>query len=446
MKDNGIDVENMRGQGYDGASNMSSNRVGVQARIRQVAPLATYIHCSGHCLNLVISKCCSIPNIRNVLDQLQRCCRFFLYSPKRSGILEHIVLVNVPESQRRKTLLDLCKTRWAERHSYYQHFYLAYIYVIQALELIGYRRHLDRYGDKYADWDTSSRSDAQQILAAVTSFGFIVCFMSLYQYLSHLSGITVKLQRKALDILQAHEMISEIISVYKTERLNVSSNFQAIFTQSMRMAEEVGIQPEMPRVAKRQEHRSNPEFSSVKDYYQKVIAIPLLDHILVSLEDRFSAGAIIASSLLGIVPSVCCEREVNLDRAIDMYTQDLPSPELFPPEFRRWKDRYSKIPAELRPSSPAEAIKDCDADFFPNINIMLRIICTIPVTTCECERSASALRRLNNYVRASMGKARLSNLALLHIHYDMEIDLDQVVDCYARLHPRRLELDSLIRD
>ena len=49
-------------------------------------------------------------------------------------------------------------------------------------------------------------------------------------------------------------------------------------------------------------------------------------------------------------------------------------------------------------------------------------------------------------MRASMGKARLSHLALLHIHYDMELDLDQVVDCYAHLHPRRLELDSLIQD
>ena len=47
--------------------------------------------------------------------------------------------------------------------------------------------------------------------------------------------------------------------------------------------------------------------------------------------------------------------------------------------------------------------------------------------------TASCLRRLNNYMRASMGKSRLSSLALLHIHY-------------ANLHPRRLELDSLIRD
>ena len=34
---------------------MSSSRVGVQAHIHNEASLATYVHCSGYCLNLVIS-------------------------------------------------------------------------------------------------------------------------------------------------------------------------------------------------------------------------------------------------------------------------------------------------------------------------------------------------------------------------------------------------------
>ena len=55
-KENDIPVANMRG--YNDASNIASNRVGVQARIRQEAPLAVYVHCNGHCLNLVISKSC----------------------------------------------------------------------------------------------------------------------------------------------------------------------------------------------------------------------------------------------------------------------------------------------------------------------------------------------------------------------------------------------------
>ena len=53
LQELGIKLENMRGQGYDGAASMSSTHVGVQARIMQDAPKAFYIHCSGHCLNLL---------------------------------------------------------------------------------------------------------------------------------------------------------------------------------------------------------------------------------------------------------------------------------------------------------------------------------------------------------------------------------------------------------
>ena len=41
-------------QGYDGASVMSGCCSGVQQRIKTVAPMAVYIHCYAHCLNLVL--------------------------------------------------------------------------------------------------------------------------------------------------------------------------------------------------------------------------------------------------------------------------------------------------------------------------------------------------------------------------------------------------------
>ena len=106
LKENNIPVVNMCGQGLDGGSNMSSGAVGVQARIMK-APLATYVHCKGHCLNLVISKSCALPQVRNVIDRLRNCCRYFL---NRNGVLELIVSHNVAEQTKRKSLLDLCKT------------------------------------------------------------------------------------------------------------------------------------------------------------------------------------------------------------------------------------------------------------------------------------------------------------------------------------------------
>ena len=60
----GLEIENVRVQGYDGAANMSSDNVGVQRRIRERSPKAVYVHCSSHCLNLVISHSRALPQIR----------------------------------------------------------------------------------------------------------------------------------------------------------------------------------------------------------------------------------------------------------------------------------------------------------------------------------------------------------------------------------------------
>ena len=82
---------------------------------------------------------------------------------------------------------------------------------------------------------------------------------------------------------------------------------------------------------------------------------------------------------------------------------------------------------------------------YPNIRVVLQLSCSLHVTCCECERRASTMRRLYTYIRTSMTQKRLSSLDLMHIHYDVPIDLDKAIDIYSQLHPWRLALDSLIK-
>ena len=81
-------------------------------------------------------------------------------------------------------------------------------------------------------------------------------------------------------------------------------------------------------------------------------------------------------------------------------------------------------------------MKACDPDDFRNLYILLKIAATLSVTSCECERS----RRLNNYIRCTMGESMLSSLAIAHIKYDMPIDLNEVVNLFDGLHPRIMQL------
>ena len=57
LKEHGLDPKCIVSQGYDGASVMSGRCAGVQQRIKDIVPQATYVHCYAHCLNLALVDC-----------------------------------------------------------------------------------------------------------------------------------------------------------------------------------------------------------------------------------------------------------------------------------------------------------------------------------------------------------------------------------------------------
>ena len=83
---------------------------------------------------------------------------------------------------------------------------------------------------------------------------------------------------------------------------------------------------------------------------------------------------------------------------------------------------------------------------FPNIYIILRILATIPVTSCECERAVSVLRRLKTYLRNKMSGDRLNGLSLMTIHRDIKLNYEQILTKFARDNPRRMELIDILDD
>jgi len=50
---------------YDYTVAMSGRFNGVEAQIRNDLPMALYMHCASHCLNLAISYSCNVADIRN---------------------------------------------------------------------------------------------------------------------------------------------------------------------------------------------------------------------------------------------------------------------------------------------------------------------------------------------------------------------------------------------
>ena len=79
------------------------------------------------------------------------------------------------------------------------------------------------------------------------------------------------------------------------------------------------------------------------------------------------------------------------------------------------------------------------------IQIFLQLdVRTLPVSSCEAERSFSGLRRIKTFLRSSMSIERLAGLALMHLYNDLDIDEDKICQLFISKHHRRMFLLCLL--
>ena len=139
----GLDLNDCRGQAYDGASNMSSSGAGVQGIISRRFPKAPYVYCSAHVVNLVIVSACRERVIAHMNGSITQASFFFNLSPKRQALLEKVISHDMPEGK--KKMKDLCRTRWVYTHEAYETFLQLFPAIMKALKVISL--HANEYGD-----------------------------------------------------------------------------------------------------------------------------------------------------------------------------------------------------------------------------------------------------------------------------------------------------------
>ena len=179
---------------------------------------------------------------------------------------------------------------------------------------------------------------------------------------------------------------------------------------------------------------------------------PLLDHLLSEMKTRFTTHQKTALLGLCIVPSVMVtlpdeECTSKVSQLADMYQDDLPSPDSVLSELHYWQMKWQHHLREhgqtSLPVSPTTAIRHTSA-MYPNIRVLISILCTLPMTSCSAERSFSGLKRIKTAFRSSMTTERLSGLTLLHVHRDLPIDIAASVDEFSGRHPRRMQMVDIL--
>ena len=444
MKDLELDLQKIVGECFDGAANMKGRIKGLQALMKKTSPLALYVHCYAHLLNLALQKTLEeILPLRNTLGTIQQLYNFLEASPKRHAIFKDTEVDK--EVLFKRSLKSLSITRWACRWE-------AVKAVSEELERV-VKTLLKLTQDK----DSKTHADARSLLNAICSFEFIFGLNLLKVILSQSNALSRYLQSKDMDVITARRNADLVMGAIKSCRdpehfqnlwdmtSLVCKNIEKWIDGTMFNVKETRSMMRQPskrfQFAVGETSNNNTEFVSPEEFHRINTYYTALDFVLQQLEYRFSGNdqdvlCALADILLGDKP-----KESNIDLVCESYGFDK---DLLVAEHDLFTMYKADIDYNGRSASDLLTLmKESELiQFVPELYKALKFLCVIPATSCSAERAFSALRRLETYLRSTMGQDRLSHLAIICIEREysnlvMKHDIDDLIDVFGSCNNRQ---------
>ena len=180
-------------------------------------------------------------------------------------------------------------------------------------------------------------------------------------------------------------------------RQTVEEKHAKWFQEACPIAEKLGITVQKPRTCQVQHHRANTPAETIEDHYRRNLTIPLVDHLINELENRFGSGdQETAVQCLFAVSSMLLESKetwmTSFGRFSTFHEDSLPSSLSLDAEMTLWQRKWEQQDLETVLTTASATLKEIEHTMYPNITECLKIFSTLLVTTCVCERNVSALR------------------------------------------------------
>ncbi|CAF3901627.1 unnamed protein product [Rotaria sordida] len=406
LKKFNLNLQNLVGQCYDGASNMRGEYQGVAARLSQIAPLGIYIHCNGHVLNLcLIDVSARVPSVRDTFGVVSSLYKLVEGSVKRHQVFER---VQQEAGLKKLTIKEVCETRWTCR--------------LECLKVI-----LLRFNEIITTLEVIEVPDAFLLLNSLLSFDFIFHLFIMMEIYFLTNILSKFLQHSNVSLTDVLAQVKITIDTLKS--LQNETEFERIYNEVLKLCNDNGIEPpEKPRTKRIPVRFGGSDDGTaglnVKDYYRIKIYYVILDNIITSINHKFDEnilGVVVLMEKLFLYKECLNEDELHeLTQFYSINYDDLKA------EQRLYKNQLNDKKMNL--SEVTELFLENNFHIaLSSMNELLKILWTIPVNSCQCERSFSCLKRLKTYLRNSMGEERLSGIALLNIERNFEINLDQIV-------------------
>ncbi|XP_042388054.1 zinc finger MYM-type protein 1-like [Zingiber officinale] len=402
-----LDVQNIRGQGYDGASNMRGEFNGLQALIIKDCKSAYYVHCFAHRLQLaLVAAAKNMTPIHQFFDRLTFIVNIVGSSCKRNDELKnahaddiaYLIAINELETGRGLnqigTLQRAVDTRWSSHLRSLKG--LIKMFSASCTVLL---KIMD-------DGLPSQRADATTVYDEMTSFDFVFILHLMKEIMGITDILCQTLQSKSQDIINAMEL------VLSTKNL----------LQQMR------------------DNKWDDLLVKVKSFYSQ----------LQEINGRFSDDAMELLTLSNALnPQNAAEsfRVVDICKLVEkFYAQDFTRDEKEQLEMQLKHYEYNVVKGSdyKNLSTISELcqwlVKTNKSVTYNLIFRVIVLVLTLPVSTATSERSFSAMNIVKTRLRSKMEDAFLSDALMVYIEREIakSVSIEAIIEDFENLKERRI--------
>ena len=419
-----LQIAQCRGQAYDGESNMAGHLSGVSTRISNKEPRALYVHCLAHSLNLCLQDCSkNCRCVRDALNLATELASLIRASPKRLALFKNLKEEMVLDTPGIK---PLCPTRWTVRTGALDAIIKNYAVVCAELEKIG------------EDANNEPSRKASGLLALMDNFQTFFGLRFSFMVFSAMEQLSRTLQTSDINAQEACSAATQARHFLKRQKSD--ELFTAFYRDTVKKAENLTQPPTLPRqrrIPRRiDDGASNHHFATPQEYYRKQY-FEVLDLLAAELERRFDQNSFkTLQEIERVLVDSCNGINVQFSEIfLNTYATDL--------KFDRLAVQLPMLPDLLKTanelhqmgikrvtsiSTICEVMNTCKfaKNMLSEVDRLLRVYLTTPMSSATAERTFSSLRRLKNYLRSTMTQKRLNHVILLHTHKQRTDDLDLV--------------------
>jgi len=434
LKNAGLDIINCRGQSYDNASNMSGIYEGLQAHVKNQNTLAVYIPCTAHSLNLVgvhSVDCCE--EAVHFFSFLQMLYNFFSGSTHRWTIL--INSLEKKDKERLLVLKSLSDTRWACHSEACRALTKNYKTILTVLSEIS--------ESKNENGDTKYHAKVLLKNMLKKETGYLCLFWN--DILQHCNKISINLQSKSNDILQAVYLLKSLKNVISSLR-DSNMIYERRVGEFCSQISNTYKDECKRKITKKFSDGNNKGLTvlSGNDKFRVETHHVIIDKFCSELDKRINAYSVVVEHFLFLTRlhvESTDDVEESVNKFLSVYKNDVDDSIKY--ELIHFKQFWD----QLKPTfdgSDVHKIFEWMTEYniiniFPNIHIAIRIYLTIPVANCTAERAFSKLARIKNKNRSTQTQENLSSLMILSTENDIlqHLSFDKTLQAFATQKARK---------